>query len=774
MSPSSPEPPFMPRAEFIRENKSTPSSFALLTFSGPNCIRLYSFTSEVIATLRRFLEQRAVIQGTREDAANNLYEFALDGKPWSNPKSLATERFVVDLLAVLYRSGYNYLSTIDYGREPDDRLAITLSCPVTSFDAPRPHSPTPQGSGSTFSEKQRQFRAPFALSFSSSTTLRVIQPPLHSTPAILQAVRSAWPRGVESEKKVGDNCFEFKLKGYKWFQEDTFAADSLRHILALLSSLDTHSFTLQASMSLSNRSRVKDLWIFTGPPSSDDALSSSSPSLFSSSQTALKRSAPTPEPVPLNSHKRMATEPAPLHDTIPTTPVRVHHRAVTDDAKGGGHSSRNGTPPPHSPASSTGNVLRKPAPRAQVPVSVYDGDVPDSTEYRAVLPSVISEGIPNMTGVGATPDVFYSTSPFGTDESRPTAAPIQPQLQGSPLHQSPVQTSPSRVNTPPQTPPHAAASESSASAAEQEQERDGPSSRDPVPSLSGPLLSPGAFRDSAFSSSTEMSKEIPIKWTGEDAETFAAGDTRLKPTADRLSSAGPMLPGGWQATPVEEDKQMPPQSPSATDNGEHMPDLKQNVRVASPEITDPDQGIRQSEAALMGVIPNEAPPPVPPLNTEVAKPREESTASGSGQGWVLVNVEGKHSATGAATDSSEPQHGNQGSESSASTNPSPQQTTKPTSENASMSPAAKAIVIIDAVDAKSKPKKDPPSTSRVRRFFSLSRKDSPKLADKLAQEPNASNASGPRTRSRSGFGQRLRRIGTPEATRNEDNRRSFD
>ena len=191
MSPNSPEPSFMPRAEFIRENKSPPSSFALLTFSGPNCIRLYSFTSEVIATLRRFLEQRTIIQGTREDNVNNLYEFALDGKPWSNPKSLATERFVVDLLAVLYRSGYSYLSTIDYGREPDDRLAITLSCPVSS-SFPRPYSPIPQGSqgsGSTLSEKQtRQFRIPFALSFSSSTVLRVIHPPLHSTPAILQVI----------------------------------------------------------------------------------------------------------------------------------------------------------------------------------------------------------------------------------------------------------------------------------------------------------------------------------------------------------------------------------------------------------------------------------------------------------------------------------------------------------------------------------------------------------------------------------------------------------
>src|SRR5262245_17225121 len=52
---------------------------------------------------------------------------------------------------------------------------------------------------------------------------------------------------------------------YEGFQEDTFATDSLRHILSLLSSLDTHSFSLLASITLSNRSHVKDLWIFTGP-----------------------------------------------------------------------------------------------------------------------------------------------------------------------------------------------------------------------------------------------------------------------------------------------------------------------------------------------------------------------------------------------------------------------------------------------------------------------------------------------------------------------------
>ena len=51
------------------------------------------------------------------------------------------------------------------------------------------------------------------------------------------------------------------------FQEDTFSTDSLQHIMSLLSSLDHYAFTLLTSISLSgNRSRVRDMWIFCGPP----------------------------------------------------------------------------------------------------------------------------------------------------------------------------------------------------------------------------------------------------------------------------------------------------------------------------------------------------------------------------------------------------------------------------------------------------------------------------------------------------------------------------
>ena len=157
---------------------------------------------------------------------NGYCEFALVGKPWSKAKSVTSERLVLNVLAVVLQHGYTLLSPLDYGRETDDRLALAFSKPTATmprspvslsnqspsspFHSTSPQSPIPVSSSHTSG-----YVIPFAVSFASSTTIRVISPPLDSTPAILQAVRGSWPRGVISEKKVGDSAYEFKLRGYR-------------------------------------------------------------------------------------------------------------------------------------------------------------------------------------------------------------------------------------------------------------------------------------------------------------------------------------------------------------------------------------------------------------------------------------------------------------------------------------------------------------------------------------------------------------------------------
>lgn len=216
---SSSDSAFTPRKEFIREQKAAPNAFALLAIAGNNFIRLYSFPPPVTTAFRRLFEKYAILAASREHASQNLYEFTLEGKPWASPKSVITEKLLIEILAIIYHCGFTYLSTLDYGRESDDRLAMAFSRPSPSPTAspigtPLPTSPIRDSSASLGPDKYKR-RIPFALSFISSTVMRVIAPPLHLTPAILQAVRASWPRGVVSEKKVGDNSFEFKLKGYK-------------------------------------------------------------------------------------------------------------------------------------------------------------------------------------------------------------------------------------------------------------------------------------------------------------------------------------------------------------------------------------------------------------------------------------------------------------------------------------------------------------------------------------------------------------------------------
>lgn len=317
---------------------------------------------------------------------------------------------VVNVLAVILQHGYTLVSPLDYGRESDDRLALAFSIRLaqmprssgslsnhTSSASPF-HRSSPQSSGPISPSQTSFYVVPFAVSFSSSTTMRVISPPRDTTPAILQAVRGSWPRGVLSEKKVGDSAYEFKLRGYRWFQEDTFAVDSLRHILNLLESLDSHAFTLLASLTLSGHSRVKDLWIFTG--SSDEPQED----IKAIGNTAVLDTPPTSPPMNSDpgshfSHTKGATMPQ------PGTNSRVPNHA---------RSASEGTRQSLSPGRfreshfDSGFPWKKGSPRMRIPSPIRSPDL-----ERIELASFIS-GSENMTGVGAgiavlaqKPDVGY-------------------------------------------------------------------------------------------------------------------------------------------------------------------------------------------------------------------------------------------------------------------------------------------------------------------------------------------------------------------------------
>ncbi|KAI0704891.1 hypothetical protein BC835DRAFT_706030 [Cytidiella melzeri] len=865
---------FIPRKEFIKDHRTT-SSFALLALSGPNLVRLYSFTGTVISGLRRLLHQKELFAGEREHTPKHFFEFTLEGKPWTNTKSITSEKLIVDILTVVLHSGYAFLSTIDYGRESDDRLAITFSKPHL---LPIAYGPAafPAMNGSTTSLNTPP-RTPFAISFTSATLLRVVGPPLHSTPAILTAVRGAWPRGIVSDKKVGDATYEFKLKGYKWFQEDTFPMDSLNHILGLLSSLDGHGFTLLTSLSFNKPSRVKDFWVFTGI--SDDHSPPSTPTTLTHElkrdMTPLAHSiAPGPSPLSAGAEKKRSSPRvvSPIAANNATTPAKHngHARSASDNTTMASSVQKPASTPFGSAPTA---LLRKPSPRTKLPAMLSSSKLNRSSSSgprlsRAGTPTADSStgpsafgpqqmvrslsnpssvGSVDMTGVGRrsvslsrTPDVFYVADGRGKGAPRqeynpfhasfkpnaqaphaafikvttPTAdrrasldsknsypvenrPPLRPSIRRSstiPITLDTRQdssTSASRMQPPPLvTGKTSAGSDRALDPKENEPSRLKRETRDPPEALrlneprrtpTPPLLTPGTFRDSAFSWATGKTQDVPIMWTGREPDpsqtverpVHSAGDTsgdrsirallhsgaNVHPELDRNNS-GPLPPGGWvpSSTPREDKgdvsqgshKMFPPtirEQPSQEedDRYHHKHHMSQSAKHLFMRGREPGRDAaykstekaseRQTEELAMGVMGHTGKTggtggtsglePVSGIAVPKPKPGRRETAM---SGWVMVNVEGSansqtSSRAGKSSSQSPPgsrpnvRHRRSNSDSGLLR---PHVSNSPVGNapaEATMSAAAKTIAMIDAVDAKNQEQEKSSTPSGLKRIF---------------------------------------------------------
>ncbi|VDB99818.1 unnamed protein product [Peniophora sp. CBMAI 1063] len=719
----------IPRREFQREHRD-PSTFSILAFSGSAHIRLYSFPPEVTAGVRDLLDRTREVVGHKEDVLHNYVELAVSEKPWSNPKSLPTEKLVLDLFAVLCRHGFEFLSTLDYGREQDDRVVMAFMRPghVSPIYTQSPPNSTSAFSSKAFLQGMQSgqqlhnrgntgqhnqqlsgqsstslpqsnypptrplVQVPFAISFPNATTLRVMCPPLSSTPAILQTVRSSWPRGVVSERKIAPDSWEFKLKGYKWFQEDTFATDSLNYILSLLSSFDSHGFRLLTSFAVSNHARSKDLWIFTGasdptqldtPPTTDgSSASSSQPNLLPIHQR--RRSNSVPE------------EPTQAPSAFPRPAIGGHRRSASQGSHGRNSPQR------------TATVLRKAGPRAQVPISALTANAdtetvatatrlqrPDAdTAVRAQLPSTVEDEV-DMTGIGArgraregaptfpapphleskqpspSPAIFYQTAAPAHNPYFPRLSQIPPppsqsvQPSTPPLSAGPPQTTspprnahapppkfviggPAGADTfksiPPPPPLPARSTEEATAWASTEQASTlrppppRPTESETSSGVTPPLLSPTtfrdthgteSFRDSALSMGDSDAAMVPITWS----------DSSKEPRQARPRS--PVLPGAWLSPEdeVPEDEDEEPHGSLEFHPRRHddiTPD-RQIVNVGVHEIIHEEQ--RKSASAEHGQIQHEQPPPLPtPTLAAGVGERNADKPQDKGEGWVLVNV----------------------------------------------------------------------------------------------------------------------------------------
>ncbi|KAL1952043.1 hypothetical protein VTO73DRAFT_1192 [Trametes versicolor] len=903
---------FYPRKEFIRDQRIV-SSFSLLTLAGSGFVRLYSFPHSVINALRRFFELQKIIVACRENETTHFFEFALDHKPWANLKNIVSEKLVVGIFSIILQYGYSLLSTIEYGREHDDRVAIAFSRPTTA-PASSAIPIMPSNSTSTLPHTGPMM---FAISFPTPRVLRVIDPPLPLTPAILQAVRNAWPRGIADEKKFGDS-YEFKLKGYKWFQENTFAIDSLQQILSLLSALDRHSFTLLTSLTIGSRARTKDFWIFTGPPGEHGSPES-------------------PPASPTGSSMDLKQNGFAHHDRSLSGSARPASDAPSSQARS---SSPFASSPLKQVTLSAGTKLKKPFPKAELP-HAFKSDA--SLNESIKLPSDV--GSVDMTGVGTvhrraasqphTPDVFYTTGPQGDarqQEFNPwnrtsnPATPIAALYASNPMgrqhsrHQSlddpflrgalgdspydiarprtgslgsqaptPMASPPPAVRarrissplastafdglqtlpTPTMTPfqdPFRVDNGQRGSQGSVRVERGNLSDMPRIPTP--PLLGAGAFRDSAFSSSTGWrTTDVPITWTGKDPEpgdekrrtgmsgvldadlaqpssspprvlhgprerrqsggprgelsasrppslspppiAAAAPTTTHEPQEPRLErlSSSPALPGAWAPTPQEEKRQddvvpvgtlsapglaatatnattmtstmLPPtikEQPSQEGDDPTVVarERKGEVKAHSPEQHRAEgEGARKSEAAWIGNTNDRTPPngtmPKGFMQATYSHPRLPPTAAANGnaptatgkprsssisEGWVLVNIDGRAKSGGSRSpgQSGPPRptiHTRSSSDSRVPTPAHPLAHSTAGAGKSTMSPAAKAIVMVDALGVKEAEREKAAQGSRFKKLLGRGRDKSGSPTPERSPAPGT-----PQQKGRQGSGSR--------------------
>jgi hypothetical protein len=321
-----------------------------------------------------------------------------------------------------------------------------------------------------------------------------------------------------------------------------------------------------------------------------------------------------------------------------------------------------------------------------------------------------------------------------------------------------------------------------------------------------PLLSPGAFRDSSLSSNTGQTADIPSTWPGAGREIGHSGSGT--PIRD------PKLPGGWIPGSVgtKEINALGdhPDELNAHDRAlrspPHLEPEEQEVKVGIPELVRPRRRLaRSGKATLVTEAPradahrtkdaDRLPPPI-----QSASDRRENDPPKSPEGWVLVSV-GQSSMTrapqapkptsqpGLRRKQSFPPMASQKSpvsESPYSTGSRGAPTGSPvgrghkkapSNPNPSIPPAAQAIVIFDALQAKRKATSGDAPQSSFRKFFSLSRPGSPKSSSKEGRPAmSGGDGKGKVTEQEDNL---KKREGTwrtrPEVTTRKSNRRmSFD
>ncbi|KAF9098062.1 hypothetical protein BGX29_007822 [Mortierella sp. GBA35] len=246
------------------------------------------------------------------------YEFKLKGRPWSCPSSsdshIASRKVVLAILRVMETRGWLLIlaSNVSFEREEKDalffervgirrlmsvvrggggegmrllpRLSVQDEDPLSRQNAKAnwerdleemavvDESESMKKGNSKREENEGEGKGEggevelFAIDFSGSDLIRVIEAPVAVITAVRCAIHRHWKQGIQHEE-IKAGTYEFKLRGYPFRPRKFESVSMLMMLIQVLENVRLHGFKLCGSMDLNvvgDEEQSIDSWVFRG------------------------------------------------------------------------------------------------------------------------------------------------------------------------------------------------------------------------------------------------------------------------------------------------------------------------------------------------------------------------------------------------------------------------------------------------------------------------------------------------------------------------------
>jgi hypothetical protein len=218
------------------KSEPNPSRFFSLTLNKNDRIRLINAPNDLIALVRTAINE-AWSRGVQEEF-NVIagYEFKLKGKPWwcNGDETVFSRRLVSNILRLMRQYNWSLYATCELSTQLDSKSGFFFR-----FDPTRLNS------------------RPLCISLNESDKIRVIDGTQNHINAVLNAIQSSWPEGIQKVSSYSLS-HQFKLRGYPFSGDFSNSLYTAVAVMFIISNLQTQGATFLCSASVSGKYVTED------------------------------------------------------------------------------------------------------------------------------------------------------------------------------------------------------------------------------------------------------------------------------------------------------------------------------------------------------------------------------------------------------------------------------------------------------------------------------------------------------------------------------------